>query len=527
MIAVQKVCSGGQWRPLYGAVRFPVRPAAPAVVGTVAGNTSVTVTWTAPRNTGGSPVLDYTVTVSTGAVLTVPATDRTVTVSGLPNGSPVTVSVTARNAQGSTASAVSAPVVPTGSPAVRPDVSNTGPLGVYEPSLGRNLAYSDLTTYAGPLTLTEPGDYYRLHFPGSVIIKADNIRLIQCRVQAVQYESALYTVSWVKVPATGKAPTGFEMIDTEVDGNGVPATAYAAEATPQPGWGWAQSSAVFPGWGWVARRSRFRRTLDFIKPQDNPPGTSGLVEDCLIAENCMVYNKYGPGHSDTVQMAGSGARNWILRRNTFDIYDPVRQPLPNRPPGEQVLWTYGNVSGVQCGSFPKVMIAAAAGPGVVMSGGTIQLTAPLAAPVPSSGTVKITRVDGVVVTYTYTGLGTTVYPRDTLTGVSSGGAVAAWKNTAVITFTVPTGVMENLLWEDNYHDGGLFAFRWDTRGGLAVCSNVVVRRSTFGLNHLYGVFTSSGTATDGGKPVVEPNSTWAASGVTPYGKTVLAGELVT
>ena len=92
-------------------------PGVPTGVNAVAGNTQVTVSWSAPANTGGTAITGYTVTASSGQVLATSSTTTTVT--GLTNGTPYTFTVTATNAIGtSTASSPSSAVTPASAPGV-------------------------------------------------------------------------------------------------------------------------------------------------------------------------------------------------------------------------------------------------------------------------------------------------------------------------------------------------------------------------------------------------------------------------
>ncbi|HYX54080.1 MAG TPA: fibronectin type III domain-containing protein, partial [Candidatus Limnocylindrales bacterium] len=76
-------------------------PAAPSGVVATAGNKAATIAWTAPANTGGSPLISYTITANPGAlVLTVPATQTGANFTGLTNGSTYTFTVHATNASG-------------------------------------------------------------------------------------------------------------------------------------------------------------------------------------------------------------------------------------------------------------------------------------------------------------------------------------------------------------------------------------------------------------------------------------------
>ena len=92
------------------AVLAAAVPQPPTAVAGVAGDAKVTVSWTAPADDGGSPVLEYVATaIPGGASCTTSSTSCVV--SGLANGTGYTFTVTARNAIGISApSAPSAPV---------------------------------------------------------------------------------------------------------------------------------------------------------------------------------------------------------------------------------------------------------------------------------------------------------------------------------------------------------------------------------------------------------------------------------
>ena len=77
---------------------FPPRP--PVNLTATPGNTHATISWTAPTNTGGSPITSYTATASPGDKSCMTTTATSCTISGLTNGTTYSVSVTASNAVG-------------------------------------------------------------------------------------------------------------------------------------------------------------------------------------------------------------------------------------------------------------------------------------------------------------------------------------------------------------------------------------------------------------------------------------------
>jgi hypothetical protein len=92
----------------------PTPPAAPTGVTATAGNGSVSLTWTAPAN-GGGTITSYTVTPSSGTPVTVTGSPApaNATVTGLVNGTTYTFTVTATNSAGtSAASGPSNPATP-------------------------------------------------------------------------------------------------------------------------------------------------------------------------------------------------------------------------------------------------------------------------------------------------------------------------------------------------------------------------------------------------------------------------------
>ncbi len=100
-------------------------PIAPDAVSATSAGTSVTVAWAAPRDTGGSPVTGYKVTLDDGHQVEIRDPDsRSTTFTRLPSGKPYTARVRAVNAVGtSQPSPPTAPVVTGGSKPQKPGVT--------------------------------------------------------------------------------------------------------------------------------------------------------------------------------------------------------------------------------------------------------------------------------------------------------------------------------------------------------------------------------------------------------------------
>lgn len=104
-------------------VVVPGVPGAPTDVTAtlITGDTEVSVSWVAPVDNGGDPVIDYTVTLSpTADAQTVVGTTAIFT--SLPPGTTVTATVTARNSIGPSVASVPSNEVTTAVPAAAPDV---------------------------------------------------------------------------------------------------------------------------------------------------------------------------------------------------------------------------------------------------------------------------------------------------------------------------------------------------------------------------------------------------------------------
>jgi len=130
-VAARNVAGLGAYSSESAEVTPHTTPGAPTSVTGTAGNSQVSVSWTAPSSNGGNAVNDYVVEYSANSGSTWitfadgTSSATTATVTGLTNGSGYIFRVTARNAAGNGTASASSPVVPRTVPSAVPSVSAT------------------------------------------------------------------------------------------------------------------------------------------------------------------------------------------------------------------------------------------------------------------------------------------------------------------------------------------------------------------------------------------------------------------
>jgi large repetitive protein len=188
-------------------------PGAPTGAAGVAGNAQVTVNWVAPAVNGGAAVTGYSITVKAGAnvlkTVTAAATDRSLVVTGLTNGTAYTFSIVATNSVGNSAAVVSKAVTPSTTP-------------------GATTVGTTAQTSATSLTVnwTAPAA------TGGSAITGYEIKVFSNGAQIGTAKTAAATAkSLVVTGLTTKTAYTFTVAAKNVNGTGLPSTASAAVST--------------------------------------------------------------------------------------------------------------------------------------------------------------------------------------------------------------------------------------------------------------------------------------------------------
>lgn len=139
-----------------GVLSTATAPGAPTSVTATAGNLQAVVTWAAPANNGGSAITLYTVTSAPEAKTCTSTGALTCTVTGLTAGTTYTFTVTATNANGTSApSAASSPIQILGTPS--PPASVTATRGDSQITASWSASAANGSTISGYVATAQPG----------------------------------------------------------------------------------------------------------------------------------------------------------------------------------------------------------------------------------------------------------------------------------------------------------------------------------------------------------------------------------
>jgi hypothetical protein len=189
-------------------------PGAPTIGTATAGDSSASVTFTAPASNGGAPITGYTVTASPGGA-TGTGTASPITVSGLTNGTAYTFTVTATNSAGTSAASAASnsvtPAVVTSYPQLKllsasTSQTGSGPYIITGSGVGTGSGgVNDLATEKGGLTtLGATGDF---QFDFQVLAAGAEIGIGMRTVETTGVVTSLQGAYWF-TGGSGAVPAG-------------------------------------------------------------------------------------------------------------------------------------------------------------------------------------------------------------------------------------------------------------------------------------------------------------------------------
>lgn len=155
-----------------------VAPGAPTGVTVIRGDTQMQVSFTAPTNTGGAAITNYTVTTSPADVAPVNGAGPSIVVTGLTNGQPYTFTVTASNLAGTgPASSASASAIPAATQTITfaaPGAQNFGTTPTFTATADSGLTPTFTSSTTGVCTITSGGALTFVS-AGTCTINADQV----------------------------------------------------------------------------------------------------------------------------------------------------------------------------------------------------------------------------------------------------------------------------------------------------------------------------------------------------------------
>jgi titin len=178
-------------------------PTAPLNPVGVPGDTTATITWSAPASNGGSPITLYTVTSSPGAFTCTSVTTLSCTVTGLTDGTSYTFTVVATNAAGAGPASLPSPsVVPAAPPGAPTSVVASNINGIAYGSPAQASISWNAPSASGTTSIT---GYAVTSSPGSRI--CDTTGATTCIVTGLTAGTS-YTFSVVATNSAGNSPAG-------------------------------------------------------------------------------------------------------------------------------------------------------------------------------------------------------------------------------------------------------------------------------------------------------------------------------
>jgi len=205
-------------------------PAMPRGVTAIAGNTSATVSWTAPVPNGSVPITGYIVTSTPGGITTtVGPGSLTATVSGLTNGTAYTFTVVATDSVGNSLGSSSVSPITPFSPVTVPGA----PIGVSATAGNASALVSWSAPFDGGASIT---GYTITSNPGGITTTTTSLSA---------------TISGL---TNGTAYT-FTVVATNSVGNSSSSSSSATPSSPAAGTIWTQTSLGANSWGRVASSS--------------------------------------------------------------------------------------------------------------------------------------------------------------------------------------------------------------------------------------------------------------------------------
>lgn len=458
---------GDNWRTVSGAVVAAVPPGQVRFVGAVAPNSAAAdVAWLPPF-TGGSPLTGYRITVSPGgATHDYGPSITAATIAGLTNGTEYTFTIHATNAIGTgVESNPTAPVTPSAESLIRRDATNTGVLGVFDGALGRNLTYADLTVPTPSSTIlpaSTPG--------GTDYVTVDAVGNVTIRRSG--FTLYRYDVLGEVVIRPGTDNVTIDQCRIRVPRDGAKQNALR----------WMTGGVGGPPRGLLVRDTELDgQGYDGVPDPNYPNGPRPFVPSGWVPAICQQAGFNG----FTWQRVN--VRRWARGMNIQD-----------NTPDTQIL-----IEDCFINDFKVAQ-------------GTSDIT--------HNGGHQIANNGG----YNITVRRNTYYDWDPTS------AIAKYATSAIGTQfgsfpKNPDGtlkaIVKDVLFEDNFFDGGHYCFNAGLASALEA-DNIVFRRNRVGLHMRYGARSTFYPAANGYTAVWEPNNVWDASGVTDFGKTVLAGEII-